>query len=185
MSTETGREGGRLKRAFFWTCDKIVTGTVEAFKRLPALDRRLTDWTWRLLTVMARYKWLSLIVLVLVPTFALLFLEADGLFEPISDAFDAVTDVLGTIPFDMLALAVLLGSAAAAAVIKIKRAVTWAEAGRVVLRAVAARVVYLMLILIIVMMLLQATPLKTERRLPAKRVVSGEMILDYTELRNI
>jgi len=185
MRTETGNGGGKLKRAFFWACDKIVTGTVEGFKRLPALDRQLTDWTWRLLTVMSRHKWLSLIVLVFVPTFALLFLEADGLFEPISDAFDTLADVLGTIPFDMLALAVLLGSGAAVMIIKIRRAITWGEAGRVVLRAVAARVVYLMLILIIVMMLLQATPLKTERRLPAKRVVSGETILESNELRNI
>ena len=161
-----------LKTAFLWTCDKIVTGTVEGIKRLPALDRQLTGRTRRLLEIMFQHKLISLIVLVFIPTFALLFLEADGFFEPVSDAFDTLADVLGSIPFDILAIAVLLGSALGIAVIKFKRGISWREAARAVFYAVLARVVYMMLILIFIMMLLQATPLKTERRPPVVTPVS-------------
>ncbi|UQZ89976.1 hypothetical protein C4J81_12490 [Deltaproteobacteria bacterium Smac51] len=153
-----------LKRAFLWSCDKIVMGTILFFKTLPKVDRKLTTWTIELLKFMLRHPMASIFVLVFVPTFSFFVLEADGFFEPVSDTIDMFTDVVGALPPDILAVLLFLGIVVATVVIKIKKGITIGESLKTVFYAVAARIFYLVIIMMLVMFILQFTPLKKDRQ---------------------
>ena len=153
-----------FKRAFVWSCDKIVTGAVGAVKLIPPADRKLTEWTTKLLQLMMRHKLVSLVALVGGPAFSFLFLEADGILDPISDALDVVTDVLTSLPFDLMVPLVLLGAAVGIGLIMHRRKVGLREAAKIVFYAIFARAFYLTVILVAVIFFLQLTPLKGNRR---------------------
>lgn len=153
-----------LKDAFLWICEKIVTGVVKGVKLIPPADRRLTEWTVKLLRAMMRHKIASLVVLALVPAFSFLVLEADGILDPVSDALDVVLDILTSLPFDIMVPLILLGSVVGIGLIMYRRKVGPGQAAKIVFLAVFARVVYLTVILVLVIFLLQLTPLKSDRR---------------------
>ena len=155
---------GAVKKAFLWSCDKIVAGAVGAVKLIPPADRKLTERTTRLLQTMMRHKVISLAALIVVPAFCLLFLEADGILDPVSDALDVVFDVLTSLPFDLLLPLVLLGAAVGIGLMMHRRKIGPGEAAKIVFYAIFARAFYLTVILVVVIFLLQLTPLKGDRR---------------------
>ena len=153
-----------VKKAFLWSCDKIVTGAVKGVKLIPPADRKLTEWTTRLLQAMMRHKIISLVALIVVPAFSILFLEGDGILDPVSDALDVVLDVLTSLPFDLMLPLVLLGAAVGIGIIMYRRKVGLGEAAQIVFYAIFARAFYLTVILVVVIFILQLTPLKGDRR---------------------
>ena len=153
-----------FKKAVIWSSDKIVTGAVKGVKLIPPADRHLTEWTTKLLQLMMKHKLVSLVLLVVVPAFCFLFLEADGILDPLSDALDVVTDVLSSLPFDLMLPLVLLGAAAGIGLMMHRRKISLGEAAKVVFYAIFARVFYLTVLLIIVIFFLQLTPLKGNRQ---------------------
>jgi len=153
-----------FKKAFVWTCDKIVAGTVKAVKLIPPTDRKLTEWTTKLLRLMMKHKLVSLVALVVLPAFAVLFLEADGILDPVSDALDVITDVLTSLPFDLMLPLILIGAAVGIGLVMRRRKAGLGEAARIVFYAIFARAFYLTVILAAVIFFLQLTPLKGNRR---------------------
>lgn len=152
-----------LVKAIYWISDKIVSGSVALVKLIPSVDRRLADWATRLLQLMLRHRGVSLAILILVPTI-LFVLGEDGLLDPISDALDMFTDLVSSLPFDLLLLIFVPGAALAIGLVMFRRQLGFGEACRLVFYAVLARLFYLTALAVILMILLQLTPLTADRR---------------------
>jgi hypothetical protein len=165
-----------LVKAVYWISDKIVSGLVAFIKLIPPADRRLTDWTTRLLQLMLRHRAISLVILILIPTI-MFILDEDGLLEPISDALDMFTELVSNLPFDLLLLVFLPGMALAISLIMFRKQLGFGAACRLVFYAVLARLIYLAALAVIIMFLLQLTPLTADRRgrLPGAAIETADL----------
>lgn len=148
-----------LKNVFLWSCDLIVSGFIGGVKLLPRVDRKLAHWSTQLLCLMMRHKLISLAAFFLLPFVSFLFLQTDGILDPLSDLIDFISNL----PFDLLLIGGLIALPIGIGAAMYKKGLSLAQAAKVVGLAVGARIFYLTLLLLIGLFLMQLTPWKGHR----------------------